>query len=80
MRCLNNSEVPGYTAKRADIASDEYTTRVASPVMDAIDHMPKAYRDLVNEYGYVDVYRAWKRGWTPQQIRQRATNGTFHFS
>lgn len=80
MRCLNNSEVPGYTAKRADVASPEYTERVASRVMDAIDRMPKAYRELVNEYGYVDVYRAWKRGITPAQIKQRAVNGSFHLS
>jgi hypothetical protein len=80
MRCLSNSNVESHSAKRVDIASDEYTTRVASPVMDAVDHMPQAYRELVNEYGYVDVYRAWKRGWTPAQIRQRAVNGTFHFS
>lgn len=80
MRCLNNSEVAGYTAKRADIASDEYTDRVASPMMDAVDHMPKAYREMVNEYGYVDVYRAWKRGITPAQIKQRAVNGAFHLS
>jgi len=80
MRCLNNSEVPGYTAKRADIASNEYSERVASAVMDAVDKMPVAYRELVNEYGYVDVYRAWKRGLTPAQIKQRAVNGTFQLS
>lgn len=77
MRALNNSEIPGFTAKQADLASEEYTKRVASPVMDAIDHMPKAYRELVNEFGYVDVYRAWRRGLTPNQIRQHARNGAF---
>jgi hypothetical protein len=79
MRALNNSEVPGFTAKRADLASEEYTERVASPVMDAVDHMPRSYRELVNEYGYVDVYRAWKRGWSPAMIRDRANAGTFRF-
>ena len=78
MRALNNSEVPGFTAKCADLASEEYTERVAGPVVGAIDHMPRAYRELVNEYGYVDVYRAWKRGWTPEMIISRATAGTFH--
>lgn len=77
MRALNNSEVPGFTAKRAELASEEYSQRVAAPVMDAVDHMPLAYRNLVNEFGYVDVYRAWKRGLTPNQIRQHARNGAF---
>lgn len=80
MRALNNSEIPGFTAKRADLGSEEYTDRVASPVMDAIDRMPQAYRVLVNEYGYVDVYRAWKRGLSPSQIRQRAAGGMFSLS
>lgn len=77
MLARNNSEVPGFTAKRAEIGSEEYTARVAAPVMDAIDHMPKAYRELVNEFGYVDVYRAWRRGLTPTMIRDRAHDGTF---
>jgi hypothetical protein len=78
MRALNNSEVPGFTAKRAELGSEAYSERVASPVMDAVDHMPKAYRELVNEFGYVDVYRAWKRGLTPAMIRDRSRDGTFH--
>lgn len=80
MRALNNSEVPGFTAKRADLASPEYSERVASPVMEAIDKMPKAYREMVNEFGYIDVYRAWKRGLTPSQIKQCSVNGTFQLS
>jgi hypothetical protein len=80
MRCLNNSNVPGFTAKAVDIASPEYTERVAGPVMNAVDTMPRAYRELVNEFGYVDVYRAWRRGLTPQAIKDRAFNGTFQLS
>ena len=80
MRCLNNSNVAGFTAKAADLGSPEYTERVAGPVMQAIDTMPRAYRELVNEYGYVDVYRAWRKGMTPQAIRDRAADGTFHLS
>ncbi len=80
MRALNNSTVPGFTAKSADLGSDEYTQRVAAPVMNAVDTMPRAYRELVNEYGYVDVYRAWRKGMTPQAIRDRAADGTFHLS
>lgn len=78
MRALNNSEVPGFTAKRAEIASEEYTERVASAVMTAVDAMPRAYRELVNEFGYVDVFRAWRKGWSPTMIREKASNGTFH--
>ena len=80
MRALNNSNVAGFTAKAADLASPEYRERVATPVMQAIDTMPRAYRELVNEYGYVDVYRAWRKGLTVQAIRDRAADGTFHLS
>lgn len=77
MRCLNNSEVPGFTAKTADLGSPEYTERVAQPVMGAVDTMPCAYRQLVNEYGYVDVFRAWRKGYSPEKIRSLVFNGTF---
>jgi hypothetical protein len=69
MRCLSNSNTAGFTAKRAELASPEYAERVAAPVMQAIDRLPPDYRDLVNEYGYVDVYRAWRADWQPAQIR-----------
>lgn len=72
MRCLNNSEVPGFTAKKAELASPEYSNHVASPVMGAVDTMPAAFRELVNEFGYVDVYRAWRKGWSVEAIRARA--------
>jgi hypothetical protein len=77
MRCLNNSEVAGFTAKAADLASPQYTERVAAPVMQAVDAMPKPFRELVNYYGYVDVYRAWRKGWSPDRIRAAAVNGAF---
>ncbi len=80
MRCLNNSNVPGFTAKAADIASPEYTQRVAAPVMQAIDTMPRTYRELVNEFGYVDVYRAWRKGLTPSAIRSQVKDGVFRLS
>lgn len=80
MRCLNNSNTAEFSAKAVDIASPEYTKRVAAPVMDAVDHMPQAFRALVNEYGYVDVYRAWRKGMTPQQIKARARDGAFRLS
>jgi hypothetical protein len=72
MRCVSNSNTVIATAKRADLGSDEYVRRVAMPIMAAIDDMPSAYRDLVNEFGYVDVYRAWRADWQPGQIRHEA--------
>jgi len=72
MRCVSNSNTAMATAKRAELASDEYTIRVAGPVMTAIDRMPPAWRALVNAYGYVDVYRAWRADWQPAQVRRTA--------
>ncbi len=72
MRCLNNSNTAGFTAKRAPLASPEYAERVAMPVKTAIDAMPAAWRELVNLYGYVDVYRAWRAGWQPAHVRRAA--------
>lgn len=80
MRCLNNSEIPGFTAKQAALGSPEYSHRVAQPVMGAVDKLPKAYRDAVNEYGYVEVYLAWRRGMSPEQIKQRAEAGALRLS
>jgi hypothetical protein len=72
MRCLSNSNTSGFTAKRAALASDDYAARAAVPIMAAIDAMPAAWRALVNAYGYVDVYRAWRADWQPAQVRARA--------
>jgi hypothetical protein len=55
----------------------DYKTLTAEPTMKAVDLMPPAYRQLVNEFGYVDVYRAWRRGYTPQAIKSSAHNGLF---
>lgn len=72
MRCVSNSNTSMATAKRSDLASDDYVERVALPVMNAIDRMPPVWRELVNVYGYVDVYRAWRADWQPQQVRSVA--------
>ena len=77
MRPLNNSAIPGKAAKAADLGSEEYSAKVATPIMAAIDNLPKAYRELVNEFGYIDVYRAWRSGMTPEQIRRNACDGFF---
>lgn len=72
MRCLSNSNVPGHTAKVAELGSE-----VALPVMDAVNKLPQTFRLLVDAHGYVPVYRAWKRGMTPQQIEECAKHGPF---
>lgn len=77
MRPLNNSVIPGHAAKAAELGSDEYSARVAGPIMKAVDGLPQSYRELVNEFGYIDVYQAWRRGMTPDQIRQAAKDGFF---
>jgi hypothetical protein len=77
MRALNNSAVGQYVAQEAEPNSDEYSARVAAPVMAAIDDMPREYRELVNEFGYVDVYRAWRRGISPASIRRQAARDGF---
>lgn len=56
----------------------EYKTRVAEPTMQAIDNLSAEYRLLVHELGYVDVYRAYMRRWSPEKIRDiAARTGTF---
>jgi hypothetical protein len=77
MRPLNNSVIAGTAAKAAALGSDEYSTKVAMPIMNAVDGLPPAYRELVNEFGYIDVYRAWRSGMTPEQIRRNARDGFF---
>lgn len=66
---------------RAQLPADHpsYRERVAVPTMEAIDAMPQAYRLLVHEFGYVDIYRAWRRGLPVEIIRDRArhNNGVF---
>ena len=56
-----------------------YAARVAKPVMAAVDRMPAEWRGLVHEYGYVDVYRAWKRGMSRSAVcaKAEANRGVF---
>lgn len=72
----NDTQVSIFKPK-AEPGTPEYKTNVAEPTMSAIDAMPRVYRDLVHEFGYIDVYRAWKRGWSVEKIRQRARGGVF---
>ncbi len=76
MRARNNTATAGFAPRASDLGSPEYAEKVAQPTMDAIDRMPAEYRALVNEFGYIDVYR--KRGWSPATIRSSVKDGTFH--
>ena len=71
-----DSETSDYVA-HAQPGSEDYKRKVADVTMQAIDAMPPQYRRLVHEYGYVEIYRAWKRGWSPEKIRSRVVNGVF---
>lgn len=66
-----DSDTDGKKAK-AEPGTDAYAERVAKPTMEAIDAMAPEWRALVHEFGYVDVYRAWRRGWTVLEVRKRA--------
>lgn len=74
----DSNQQSGY---RAHLPADHpgYRERVAVPTMEAIDAMPQAYRLLVHEYGYVDVYRAWRRGWSAKYIRMLADDAGGRF-
>ena len=76
-RVAHDSEVEGFTAKVIP-GHPLYQAKVAIPVMGAVDGMPRPWRELVHEFGYVDVYRAWRSGrWTPAQVRAAAVGGVF---
>lgn len=76
-RVAQDSEREGFTAKVIP-GHPLYREQVAVPVMGAVDAMPLAWRELVHEFGYVDVYRAWRSGrWTPQKVRAAARGGAF---
>lgn len=78
MRRLNDSEGRAYRA-RVEPDDPDYAAMVAQPTMNAIVAMPKEYRECVHEFGYVDVYRAWKRGWSAERIRKSVIDGRFEF-
>ena len=74
-RPLTDGNTAGYQAK---VPADhpDYQAKVAVPVMNAVDAMPQQFRTAVAEFDYVDVYRAWRRGWSVEKIRDvAARNG-----
>lgn len=69
------------TAFSAKLSADDprYKSVVAIPVMEAVDQMPREWRELVYEYGYVDVYRAWRCRWSAERViaKAEANHGLF---
>lgn len=71
MRRTADSNASGYTAK-AEPGTEAYKALVAEPMMRAVDEMPSEWRELVHEFGYVNVYRAWRRRHSPSSVRAYA--------
>jgi hypothetical protein len=71
-RC--NSQIAGYAA-RGTLASDEYKDKTATHVMQAVDLLSPEWRQLVNEYGYIETYLAWKRGLSPAEFERKQRLG-----
>lgn len=68
-----NTRYPPDKVPLADpaLTPNAYRERMAGPIMDTIDAMPAPYRALVNEIGYIEVYRAWRSGMMPSEIAAR---------
>jgi hypothetical protein len=67
-----DNSVTGSFVAKAQPGTEEFAIRVAQPVMNAVDGMPRDYRLAVHDFGYVDVYRAWRRGIPVATIRAKA--------
>lgn len=74
-----DSATPLFTPKASADDLDAHKQKVAEPTMAAIDGMPKDWRELVHAYGYVDVYRAWKRGWATHEVVEKANKNGGRF-
>jgi hypothetical protein len=48
---------------------DTYQARTASPLMAALDQMPKAYRELLDDIDVHTVWKAFRRGVPPKVVR-----------
>lgn len=80
MRCLANVENLRFRS-HAQPDSPQYRDKVAVPVMNAIDSLPLEYRRLIDDLGYVDIYRAWRAGASAQAIAAfaKANGGAFDY-
>jgi hypothetical protein len=72
VRARSNSETADYTAKAPSDSAD-YRTKVAIPTMAAVDYLGPEYRLLINEFGYIPVYRL--RRLSPEVIRRTLSHG-----
>ena len=61
MRQAHDEDRTGRFRAKAEPGSPEYQTKVAQPVMAAVDGMAPEWRALVHEFGYVETYQLWKR-------------------
>src|SRR6202034_2943160 len=64
----NNSAVAGFHP-RSNADRETYREGTAIPTMQAVDSLPPITRALVNDHGYIDVFRAWRRRCPPERIR-----------
>lgn len=67
----HNQNTATHTVK---LAPDDprYREVVAVPIMEAVDAMPAPIKRALWDLGYVEVYRAWRRGWSAERIRAAA--------
>lgn len=76
MLLRSNSAIPGFVCQ-AEPLTDKYK-RMAEITMQAVEDMPAEWQELVQEFGYIDVYRAWRKRWSPEDVRAKAArNGGF---
>lgn len=79
-RHAHDSDIAGRYLAKAQPGDEKYQDTVALPIMTAVDSMPAPFRALVHDFGYVDVYRAWRKGWTALTIRREAEKNGGVFS
>lgn len=75
---MSDHIAPPSKRPKAAPGTPEYKPKVAEPVMAAIDDMPAAYRALVHKHDFINVYHAWKQGWSVERIEHTAGNGRFN--
>lgn len=69
---LRNNSAIAWFHQRGSADSETYRQETAVPTMRAVDALPPQIRAAVDEHGYVDVFRAWRRGWPVERIRAAA--------
>lgn len=75
-----SNSAPKTVSHKAVEGWSDYRAKVAEPTMAAVDKMPPAIRACANDFGYIGVYLAWRRGMTAPRIRAAVANGTFQYN